>query len=174
MADKPTQPRRGPGRPSTFTPEVDEKLVGAVRAGNFRQVAAGYAGVPYRTLSSWLRQGRLCRDGPFGDFCHRFIEAERSAEIDMVEVVVSAARRGDARHAEWWLERKHPARWSQRIQVTIDEELSSFLAMCKAELDEVAYRRVLRIAARKMSTDAMASIAAGVASGDDEPPDESD
>lgn len=170
----PDEPHRGPGRPSKLTPEVEEKIVLALRGGNFRQVASGFAGVPYRTFSRWMRQARMEPDGPFGNFGHRVIEAERSAEIGMVAVIVGAARAGDARHAEWWLERKSPARWSRRIQVTIDEELTAFLAMLKRELDDVTYRRVLRIAARKMSSDALVSATVAAHDDDGDPDDTSD
>lgn len=135
-----------------MTSEAREKLLLALRGGNYRQVACAYAGIPSRTFSDWMRRGREEPEGPWGDFCRSVIETEKSAEIGMLALVLSAART-DARHAEWWLARKHPSRWSEKVQVTVDEELTRFLRDCEAELPAETYRSVLRIAARRSAAD---------------------
>ena len=45
------------GRPSKLTPEVQEKIVTAIRAGNYAQVAAVYAGIGERTFYRWMERG---------------------------------------------------------------------------------------------------------------------
>jgi len=53
----PEQPRPG-GRPSLLTDERQQRIVDAVRAGNYLKVAAQWAGVGESTLLSWLARGR--------------------------------------------------------------------------------------------------------------------
>jgi hypothetical protein len=52
------------------------------------------------------------------------VRAERDAEIAMGALVCAAAK-VDAKHAEWWLERKFPKRWGRRNET----KLSGGLAM---------------------------------------------
>ena len=47
------------------------------------------------------------------DFRRQVLEAEKAAEIRAVALVMKAAV-NDPRHAEWWLERKHPDRWGRK------------------------------------------------------------
>ena len=49
------------GRPSKLTPEVQEKIVTAIRAGNYAQVAAVYAGIGERTFYRWMELGKSRR-----------------------------------------------------------------------------------------------------------------
>lgn len=54
-AETPARKKRG-GRPTKLTPEVHEKIVTAVRAGNYVETAAAYAGVHPTTVFRWLRE----------------------------------------------------------------------------------------------------------------------
>lgn len=55
-ADRPPPPQGG--RPSKLTPELTAKVTAAVRAGNWLETAAAYAGVHRATLHEWLKRGR--------------------------------------------------------------------------------------------------------------------
>lgn len=105
------------GRPPKLTPEVQKRICDAVGGGNYRQVAAEWAGINPATLRSWMARGRRERKGIFRDLRAAVLEAERAAEIRMVALVMKAAAE-DPKHAEWWLERKFPSRWgSQRREI---------------------------------------------------------
>jgi transposase len=112
-------PARPVGRPATLTPEKQEKIFTAIRAGNYRDVAARWAGVPLRTFRRWCQRGRKAKSGVFKEFWHALLEAEQSAEILMVGLVVRAAKI-NAKHAEWWLERKFPDRWGRERNIKVD------------------------------------------------------
>ena len=101
------------GRHSKLTPEVEERIVSSIKSGNFRNTAAKWAGIDERTLRRWMRAGSKSRKGPFKDFVRRVLEAEKAAEMRCVALVMKAAS-GDAKHAEWWLERKYPQRWGRK------------------------------------------------------------
>ena len=101
------------GRPPKLTLEVQTKIVGAIRAGNWRKVAARWAGIGDTTFKTWMRLGKTQRRGKYRNFRHQVLEAEQAAEIAMVGLVMQAARQ-DAKHAEWFLERKFHERWGRR------------------------------------------------------------
>lgn len=99
------------GRPSKLTPDIRTKICETIAGGNFREVAAEAAGVPLRTFYSWMRKGKAAPSGAYAEFVQAVLEAERGAEIRCVRLVLEAAA-ADPRHAQWWLERKYPERWS--------------------------------------------------------------
>lgn len=100
-----------------MTQEVHDLICEAIRNGNYRETAAEWVGVPMRTFFNWLRRGRKEPNSIFGRFLQAIQEAESAAEMKMVELVCKSAL-SDARHAQWWLERKFPKRWgSQKAEV---------------------------------------------------------
>lgn len=96
-----------------MTPEVVDRICSALRAGNFRATAAQFAGVSIRSFQDWMRLGKEHGSGLYGDFRARVIEAEKSAEIGAVALIMKEART-DAKHAEWWLSHRFPERWADR------------------------------------------------------------
>lgn len=105
--------RKGPGRPSKLTPEVTDKLLTALRAGNYRGPAAFYAGIGIRTFKQWMAAGKKTPEGPYGKLRTAVLEAEKGAEIFCVGVIQRSARDGDWKAAAWWLERKAPEHWAR-------------------------------------------------------------
>jgi hypothetical protein len=105
--------RKKRGRQSLLTDELEERVLSAIRAGNFRNVAAQWAGISLRTFKDWMKKGKLKPASRQGIFCTRVIEAEKGAEMRMVALIMKAAT-SDAKHAQWWLERKHSARWGRK------------------------------------------------------------
>ena len=102
------------GRPTKLTPEVRDKILQALRAGNYRDTAARWAGVTAGTLTRWMSQkGKL-----YDEFAQEVRRAETAAEIRMVGLVVKGAE-DDVRHAQWWLERKFPDHWGRRDHVEL-------------------------------------------------------
>ena len=45
------------GRPSKLTPKVQQKIVEAIRNGNYYEVACRYAGVSYDSFRTWMARG---------------------------------------------------------------------------------------------------------------------
>jgi hypothetical protein len=107
------------GRPSKLTSEVADRIISSIKSGNFRNTAARWAGIGERTMRDWMTRGEAHPKSPFGSFRRRVMEAEKAAEMRCVAIVMKAAA-NDAKHAEWWLERKYPQRWGrkQRHEIT--------------------------------------------------------
>lgn len=101
------------GRPSKLTPELQARIVQAINGGNFRCVAAEWAGVSAKSMRAWMAKGAKERSGVHKEFRAAILEAERAAEIRMVALVMKAAA-DDPKHAEWWLERKCHERWGRK------------------------------------------------------------
>ena len=97
------------GRPTKLTPEVQTKIVQAIAGGNYKEIAAEWAGIAPDTLSRWLSRARE----PYLTFRRAVLEAERVAEIRCVALIMKGAAE-DPKHAEWLLERKHHERWGRR------------------------------------------------------------
>lgn len=131
----PDRPRTG--RRCRLTPEVQERIATALRAGSYLETAAQLAGVSRSTLYSWLARGRAARSGPFLDFLNTVEGAIAQAEVAAV-ARISAASQTDWHAAAWLLERG-PAhqRWRPSLQVKLGE-LSD--AEIQAALDDVARR----------------------------------
>lgn len=111
--------RRRGGRPTKFTQERADRIVQALRDGNFRITAAALAGVSRHTLKSWLARGRAQRRGRYRDFLVRVARAEAEAEADDVRLIHDAATAGDWRAAAWKLGRRHPERWGRRRELHV-------------------------------------------------------
>jgi hypothetical protein len=88
------------------------KISAAMKKGNYHEVAAEWAGVPLRTSNRCCARGKREDEGEYFEFWQAIREAEREAEINLVELIINAAA-DDPKHAEWWLTRKFPERWGQ-------------------------------------------------------------
>jgi hypothetical protein len=109
------------GRPSKLTPEVQGKIVTAIRAGNYAQVAAVYAGITERTYYRWMELGERARGGRYLQFFQAVKAAEGEAEVRAV-AIIQKKMPDDWRAAMSYLERKHPKRWGRRVDVTSGDE----------------------------------------------------
>ena len=127
---------KGPGRPPKLSSEVVDRICQALAAGNYRGVAAQWAGVSQRVMREWMARGKEEKKGPYRDFRRRVLEAEKSAEIRAVGLVMKAAQE-DARHAQWWLERKFNARWGRKDATKVTGEVKATVSV-GSEADTIA------------------------------------
>lgn len=117
---KATPPPRPMGRPPKISQELIEKICLAVRAGNYIETAAAYAGVNKSTLYDWLKRGARARGGGiYKDFSNAVEQAMATAEVHMVAKIAKAAERNWGA-AAWHLERTRPARFGkqERMELT--------------------------------------------------------
>ena len=100
-------------RRTKLTPEVQERIVTAIRAGSFREPAARSAGVSAATFYRWMRLGREETSGIHRDFLEAVRRAEGEAEVHAI-AVIRKEMPGDWRAALAYLERRHSERWGRR------------------------------------------------------------
>lgn len=108
------------GRPTKLTPEIQNRICTALRAGNYRDAAADYAGIDGGTLRRWLARGEREQSGTYRAFRAAVREAEAAAELRVV------AQWQQHMPESWqacrdYLERRFPDRWGRRdrLDVTI-------------------------------------------------------
>lgn len=123
------------GRPTKFSEERAEKIIRAIRSGNYIETAAALAGISKTTLYSWLKRGaaegdRLEADPkakplkselPYLDFLDAVDIALAEAENMDVQAITAAASE-DWRAAAWRLERKFPDRWGRKDRLQAEVE----------------------------------------------------
>ena len=107
------------GRPSKLTPEVQERICSAIRAGNYYEAACAYAGIHYSTFRKWMQKGETAKSGKFREFFETIKKAEHEAEVRMV------AQWQKHMPENWqaiatFLERRFPDRWGRRMDVRQD------------------------------------------------------
>jgi hypothetical protein len=118
------------------------QIIESVQAGNALSVAASAAGVQSATMRSWLERGAMQKSGIYHDFRLAVEEAGFQSEERLVGIIAnSALERWDA--AAWLLERKWPARWGQRVQVTVEMELQKAMDKLRKHLPPKDFDKVL-------------------------------
>jgi hypothetical protein len=109
------------GRPrpqATMTPERVDRIVSAISAGNYLNVAIASAGVPQATFYDWWKRGAAGGapgDAEFRDMRERVERARAEGEVRNVAIVAAAARES-WQAAAWMLERSYPDRWARPSQ----------------------------------------------------------
>ena len=101
------------GRPTRLTPDVEERILHAIKLGASRADAAQFAGVGERTLREWLRLGAEEVEGPHATLRARVLEAEGNVKVTLVGSVLKAAMK-DWRAALALLQCRHPAEYGDK------------------------------------------------------------
>jgi transposase len=112
-------PRKGKargGRPTKLTADTQAKIVEAIRAGNYLETAAAYAGVNKASLHRWLKDGRNGKSLAAKRFCDSVEAALASAEVAAV-AGITAAGKTQWQALAWRLERMHQHRWGRKDRV---------------------------------------------------------
>ncbi len=103
------------GRRTKLTPEVQQKIVGAIAAGNYYEVACAIAGISHTTFYNWLEKGRQGKK-PYVDFLEAVKKAEAANEAKRLQTITKAAET-DWKANAWYLERRYPERWGRKERV---------------------------------------------------------
>lgn len=133
------------GRSTKLTPALQERIVRAVREGNYPETAAQSEGVHRDTYYSWMERGRK-GEAPFADFSDSVTRARATAQRKMLGLVAKAAPK-DPENARWYLERTAPDLFGRRDKLVVEnlvsQELDGFLARLEQRLPPETYERVL-------------------------------
>ncbi|MCE9584219.1 MAG: transposase [Planctomycetes bacterium] len=96
------------GRPSKFTPEVQERILKALAVGMPMELTAQSAGVSYATFRRWLKRGESQRKGELREFAVKVQEARAQALLRWLAIVDKAAFGGNWKAAVWKAEHAYP------------------------------------------------------------------
>ena len=126
-------------RPTKLNFDTHNKIITAIRAGNYIETAAAYAGVNKSTLYEWLKRGerekqRVAENSRYGirksekpyvEFSNAVEKALAEAEIRDVAIIAKAAKE-QWQAAAWRLERKFPDRWGRKDKVDLSADKDGF------------------------------------------------
>jgi hypothetical protein len=116
-----TPERRGPGAPTKFNQDRAERLLQAVRAGNYLTVACKFAEIDYSTLRRWLlKADDLDAPEEYREFKRSLEMARGSSEVAALAKIQKAASEGHWQAAAWFLERSAPDRWGRRDRSQVE------------------------------------------------------
>jgi hypothetical protein len=101
------------GRQTKLTPELQDRILAALRAGNYQETAAVYGGISRDTFYYWLERGRDEPESIYSDFSDAVEKAKADAEVRDVALIDKAAHDGSWQAAAWKLERKFPNKWGR-------------------------------------------------------------
>lgn len=104
------------GRPSKLTPAVKQRLLDAIRAGNYFEAACVYAGIGETTFYRWMEKGEKANSGEFREFWESVKRAEAEAEARIVALWQQEIP-GNWQAARDFLARRYPERWASREKV---------------------------------------------------------
>lgn len=121
---------RGVGRPTKYTPETVDTILGLLRSGNTRRTACLASGVSVAQFSVWLNQYP-----EFAEDCQR---AEQEAIASRVGTILQAADKGAWQAAAWWLERRHPKDWAKTDRIEIINSVRQMARIAGLDEDEAA------------------------------------
>lgn len=112
------------GRKTKLNEDTQARIVEAIRAGNYLDTAARYAGIDPVTFFRWMERGaREDAEPLYAEFREAVEEAKASAEVRAVLRIQQAANDGTWQAAAWWLERTRPKKFGRfdRQEVTGSE-----------------------------------------------------
>ncbi len=107
---------RRKGRRCKLTPELQDRIVELIRAGNYIETVCQAVGIGKTTFYRWLERGRnsKTKKGKFWEFWNAIKKAESEAEAFYLDQIRKAAVEGRWQAAAWYLERKYPDRWGRK------------------------------------------------------------
>lgn len=122
--------KRRPGRPSALTPDVESRILNAVRCGVPKKGACAAAGIAEDTLYGWLERARTRPGSEYADFAVRLEKARHEGIAARAAIVMKAAQK-DWRAAAWMLERDLPEHFSPkaRLEHGVDKKTMSWAEM---------------------------------------------
>ena len=139
------------GRKLKLTPELQTRVVNAIKAGNYAFIAAEMAGISKTTYYRWLETAEKPNaEAKYRDFRDAVKEAEAQAEVASVALIRQAAQNGTWQAAAWYLERKHADRWGRNDKVRqevsgpegkpieVTDAKTAFLAMIEQDTEEAS------------------------------------
>lgn len=139
------------GRTPKLTPEVQAKIVQALRLGATWTIACQAAGISLSSARAWKALGRANRK-PYVEFLLAASKAEAEGALIALGIVGKAARGGDRRAAQYLLDRRH--RYGARTADDLPDEAPGLEGMLAAA------RRMRRAAEAEASYVAAASLLA--------------
>lgn len=128
------------GRPTSLTPEVERRILSALRGGNYREAAAQAGGVHRHTLRNWIVRGEAGEE-PYAAFLAAVEKAEAFAERRLLKLIKVGLEGWQSK--AWIMERRWPSRWGGRVRSAVNDELAAIMKRIEEKLDPETFAKVV-------------------------------
>ncbi len=108
--------KRPPGRPSKLTPDVEARILNAIRCGAPNKIACAAAGIGERTFYQWEEKAESHPDSEYAQFVRKLTCARQEGITARLAIIMKAGRT-DWRAAAWLLERDLPDSFSMKYRI---------------------------------------------------------
>lgn len=108
------------GRRTKRTPEVLETITNVIKVGGTQVDACRSAGISEQTFARWKRD--------HVDFVNAIQKAETECRIRKIARIDKAGREGTWQADAWFLERKYPDEFGQKLTLRVTPEQAAVLA----------------------------------------------
>lgn len=141
------------GRRTLLTPEVEKKLLDALRAGAYLDDAANFCGLGVSTVHEWIARGRadIVKRGEtrrkttlYAQFAESVDHARAEARMHHVLVIRQAARAGQWQASAWFLERTEPGKWGRKDRVEVGGDAAAPLVVSVRDENAADVARTIR------------------------------
>ena len=114
-----------PTNPSKLTPEVQKRIIDAMKLGSTKELAAAYGGISRRSLYNWIEKGETQKSGIYYDFRKAMEQAEGERVARWLAIINKAAQNDNWTSAAWLLERTRPDDYGRnRVDVHTESKLT--------------------------------------------------
>lgn len=138
------------GRKSKLTPELQKKLINAIKQGNYYEAACAYVGIDRSTFFLWMKKGEQAKSGKYFELFNAVKQAEAEAEARIVANWQSKVPE-DWRAAQAFLEKRFPDRWGKKEThvleggeepIKVENNLEEILAKYKETVEAIHRERL--------------------------------
>lgn len=140
--------KRGRGRPTKLTPQLQRRVVRLLRGGAFLDHVADDIGVDESTLREWVRRGHAEPGTIWEEFALAVRRATSIAEIEALGTLRNAAKE-DWKAVEPFLRMRNPRRYAPSVRLAVEEAERGILEALREGLDEETYARIIGVLARR-------------------------
>lgn len=125
-----------PGRPTKFSPELQEIICKKIADGATYAEAAEAAGVDYTTLLKWRQAGEKAEGGKLFEFYHAIKTAEDQSKQTLLKRIVTAGKDPKFWQANAWiLERRFPQEYGRKDRMELTGKDGSSLVIKVVKVD---------------------------------------
>ena len=141
------------GRPSELNMEIAARICAHFQAGLFIQSALQAEQVPRRTYYKWIEQGERDLEAGKNSIFSEFLHMIKKTEVEVETRNILAVQAGESgwQGAAWWLERRLPARWGNRMRLSLEEAQDFARKLLGVLIEEIPDRAVVERIVSKMS-----------------------
>jgi transposase-like protein len=130
------------GRPTKLTPEIQERIVELLKAGNYVETACAVVGIGRTTYYDWMKKAEeSTRANKYTRFHDAVRQAKAWSEARLVAMINKHAEK-IWQAAAWMLERKYPERWGRNRKVSKPAKEEPKFTKMSPEEKEI-FKRVL-------------------------------